>query len=100
MPDLDGFIALILLKNDYFQDSYSLTKALSWKFSIITVSQVTEKLQNAGLIKSIINNGISRYELTESGLEYIQTNTGEIKQLLLQKYKNEQPFIESIFNFP
>lgn len=94
--DLDGFIALILLKVKSFQDSYSLTKVLAWKFGIIAVSEITEKLVGEKLIRSIIENGISRYEITTNGLEYIEINKNEGKQLLLEHYQGEQSFVESL----
>lgn len=96
--DLDSIIALVLLKKEMFRDSYSLTKALAWKFGIISVSDIIIKLEGSELISRTINNGISKYDLTYTGLVYIEDHKGEIKHLLLQKYKDEQRFIESLLH--
>jgi DNA-binding PadR family transcriptional regulator len=97
MVDLNNFTALILLKVKSFQDSYSLTKVLAWKFGIINVSEITEKLKEEKLIISTIEKGISKYEITNKGLRYIEANKDEGKQLLLEQYKSEQSFVESLF---
>lgn len=96
MVDLDNFVTLILLRRDEFKDSYSLTRVLSWKFGIITVSELTEKLEKANLITSSVEKGISKYEITAIGLKYIETNFNEGRSLLVQKYKTEQAFLESL----
>jgi len=94
--DLNSIIALVLIKKENFRDSYSLTKVLAWKFGIITVSDIIIELEDSALISRVINNGISKYNLTSTGLEYVEANKGEITFLLLKKFKDEQGFIESL----
>ena len=96
--DLNSFIALVLLKKvSKFRDSYSLTRVLEWKFGIIGVCELTKKLERAQLVNSTLEKGIHKYEVTNLGLKYIEANMSEGKNLLLQKYKSEQEFIEPLF---
>ncbi len=96
--DLDSFITLFLInKVKAFRDSYSLTRVLAWKFDIINVLDVTRELENKKLIKTILEKGIEKYEITNQGLEYIETNIMEGKALLLKRYEGERDFIDSLF---
>ncbi len=96
--DLNSFITLFLInKVKGFRDSYSLTKVLAWKFDIITVLDITKKLEEGELIKKTLENGIEKYEVTNQGLDYIDANIIKGKALLLEKYKEERDFIDSLF---
>lgn len=97
MFDINCFITLLLLKKEAFNDSYSLTKVLAWKFKIISVSEVIQKLECDGLVIRTMNNGISKYEVTKAGIEYIVLHTILNKNLLLEKYIEEKGFLDSLF---
>jgi DNA-binding PadR family transcriptional regulator len=95
--DLDIFIPLVLIKEvESFRDSYSLTKVLAWKFDIISIVDVIKNLEKHGLIIVRITNGNKYFTITNKGLEYIEVNKYEGKRLLLEKYIEEQSFINSI----
>ena len=95
--DLNNFIALVLIsKIEGFRDSYSLSKVLAWKFDIITVSEITNKLEEEKLISRKAEQGISKYEITKKGEEFIEINMFKGKPLMLEKYKREQAFIISL----
>lgn len=96
--DLDSFITLFLIKKvKGFRDSYSLTRVLAWRFDIINVSDVTKELEDKKLIKTILEKGVEKYEITDQGLKYIDTNRIEGKALLLKRYEGEGDFIDSLF---
>lgn len=97
--DLDNFIALILINNvESFRDSYSLSKVLAWKFDIITVLDVVKKLEEENLINKRTEMGISKYEITKKGKEFIKVNMTKGESLMLKKYQGEQAFITSLFS--
>lgn len=97
--DLNNFIALVLIsKIEEFRDSYSLSKVLAWKFDIITVLEITNKLEEDKLISRKAERGISKYEITKKGEEFIELNMIKGKSLMLEKYKTEQSFITSLLS--
>ena len=87
---------LLVKEVEKFRDSYSLTKVLAWKFDIISAASITERLEAERLITSTIENGISKYQVTDIGVTYVKSNMDEGRNLLLQKYKNDQSFIEDL----
>jgi len=97
--DLNNFITLVLIsKIEEFRDSYSLSKVLAWKFGIITVLEITNKLENDELISRKSEQGISKYEITKKGKEFIEVNMIKGKALMLEKHKEEQSFITALLN--
>jgi predicted transcriptional regulator len=94
--DLDVFIPLFLIKRvESFRDSYSLARVLAWKFDIIDI--FAKKIVEQGLMTETVKDGISHYEITNKGLEYVELNTIEGKKILLDKYPEEREFINSLF---
>ncbi len=96
--DLDSFVTLVLLKRETFRDSYNLTKALAWKFDIISFLEIKKELKKKKFITEENIKGINWYKLTNAGLVYIEMYKEQGKSLLLEKYKEEQEFIEHIFS--
>ena len=97
--DLNSFITLLLInKVEAFRDSYSLYRVLAWKFDIITASDVLKILDEEKLINEKVENGISKYEITKKGQEFIEANMIKGESLMLEKYKEEQVFITSLFS--
>ncbi len=97
--DLDSFIALFLINRvESFRDSYSLTRALAWKFGIITVLKLTRNLEFEGLIGKVTDHGINKYYLTKKGIEFLERHQDKGKVLMLEVYPEQYPFIVSLFN--
>ncbi len=96
--DLDSFIALLLIRVKSFRESSSLTRALAWKFGIITVVKVTRSLEFEGLIGKVTDHGINNYYLTNKGIEFLEQHLDEGKLLLLEVYPEQYSFIVSLFN--
>jgi len=95
--DLNIFIPLLLIKQvETFRDTYSLTRVLAWKFGLISIADIISRLKELDLI-SASGSGNEFYEITLKGLSYLETNYDEAKRLMLEKYKNELSFIESVF---
>jgi len=73
-------------------------KVLAWKFDIINVLEITNKLEKEKLISRKAEQGLSKYEITEKGKEFIEVNMIMGKSLILEKYKQEQSFITSLLS--
>lgn len=96
--DLRYFIPLLLIDRvESFRDSYSLSKVLAWKFGIITVLDIINKLEQEDLLKKDTEHGICKYEVTSKGREFIEANINQGKALMLEKYGEEEVFISHLF---
>ena len=96
--DLNIFISLLLIKKvESFRDSYSLTRVLEWKFKIINVVNLMNKLISQELIDVKNINQINYFEITSIGRKYVDEKLLIGKELMLKKYHNEESFIRSLF---
>ena len=96
--DINIFISLLLIKKvESFRDSYSLTRVLEWKFKIINVVNLMNKLISQELIDVKNINQINYFEITSIGRKYVDENLLIGKELMLKKYHNEESFIRSLF---
>ncbi len=91
-------VLLILNKNKNFQNSYSLTKILSWKFNIIDVMGITNNLANDGLIVSEIRQSINFHIPTKKGITYLEKYLDESKNLLFAQYPQEIEYLHLLIN--
>jgi len=88
---------LIINKVQSFRNSYDLTKVLAWKFGIIEFVDLIDSLLQSELIAKVVINGLSHYNMTLKGVDYLKANEETLRLEIYKLYPLQIEFIDSLW---
>jgi len=94
-----GLLVLFLLKCvEVWRNYYKLNAILVRKFNVINLHEIDKELTKEGLITMRIENSLTYYEITNSGIEYVNQNYDKLISKLYEEYPNEKEFIDILIS--